>query len=627
MIALSPAIAAPKDTQFPGSISLAVGLSDVRHRIFTVHEVIPVTEGKLTLLYPEWIPGVHADSGPIQKMAGLVFRANGKRLSWLRDSIDIYAFHLDIPPGVSTLDVTFDYLTAVGPGTGRIEFTSQMLDLSWNTVLLYPAGYYSRQIRFRPSVTLPAGWEFASALEKKAQNGEVVTFRETTLNQLVDSPLAAGAYFERVSLAPDHTVPIDLDVFADDAKYLKIEASQLDEHKRLVSEALQLFGTRHFAHYDFLLMLSNSIGGQGLEHHQSSEDATEADYFTNWAAQTPKNDLLAHEFVHSWNGKFRRPDTLWTANFNTAMRGDLLWVYEGLTEYWGYQLAARAGLRTPAETRDLLAAAAAGMEANRGRQWRPLADTGNQPVLSVHGGAPWPNWERSSDYYMEGMLVWLDVDMTIRELSHDTRSLDDFAKQFYGIHDASIATETYDLDDVAEALNRVQPYAWKEFLRFRVYEIQDQVPVEGFTRAGYRLIYNDTMPDWMKSAKAAYIPGQNVASLGFTGNGSYATSLGFSVTPGALLSRVWWGSPAYDAGLLPGMQFLEVNGEPYTETKLREAILQSEGNTQPIRLLMQEGAQRTEFKLSYHQGLRYPHLEKIPDAPDRLTTMLAQTIR
>ncbi|MDE1160672.1 MAG: peptidase M61 [Acidobacteriaceae bacterium] len=623
-VAMPPAIESPRDIPFPGSISLKVDGRDVTHRVIAVRESVPVVPGKLTMLYPEWIPGYHSGYGPIQRVGGLAFTAGGKRLAWRRDSVNMYAFHLDIPAGVQTLEVSFDYLTAVGPGTGRVEFTPQMLDLSWNTVLLYPAGYFSRQIHFVPSVQLPKGWQFASALEKASQAGDTTHFQDVTLNTLVDSPLVAGKYFERLDLSPNAAVPVHLDVFADEAKYLKMEPAQLEEHRKLVEEALKLFGSHHYQHYDFLLMLSNAIGGQGLEHHQSSEDATEADYFTNWAAQTPKNDLLAHEFVHSWNGKFRRPDALWTPNFNVPMRNEMLWVYEGLTQYWGYQLAARSGLRTAETTKDLLAAVAAGMQDNRGREWRSVEDTGNQPILGQHGANSWPSWERQSDYYMEGVLVWLDVDMKIRELSHGSRSLDDFAKRFAGVRDGSVVTDVYNFGDIVALLQSLQPYDWSSFLHSRVYDVQCSIPEGGFVDGGYRLVYNDTMPAWMASAKPAYIPGQNVAALGFTGNGSYGTSLGFSITPSATLSRVWWNSPAFHAGLLPGMQVISINGQAYTEEVLRKAITDAEGGSKsPIVLTVKEDGQLREVTLAYHEGLRYPHLERIPGTADRLSEMLA----
>ena len=383
-------------------------------------------------------------------------------------------------------------------------------------------------------------------------------------------------------------------------------------------EAQKLFNSRHYDHYDFLFSVSDTIGGKGLEHHQSSEDGSRANYFTNWSAGVAGRALLPHEYTHSWNGKFRRPADLWTPNFNVPMRNDLLWVYEGLTDYYGNVLAARSGMRTPEEGRDVFAQIAASFQISPGRTWRSLADTTNQPIVSSHGMLPeaWPSWQRSYDYYPESDLIWLDADTKIRELSDGKKSLDDFAKLFFGIDNGSYITVPYTLEDLVKALNSVQPFDWAGFFRSRVYEVNPKVPENGFTQGGYRLVYNDNEPEWLKKA-------DNSRGV------SFATSLGFSMKSESGseshggLDNVWWESSAFKAGITPDMQLQAVNDQKYTAAVLREAILDAEKSKEPIKLLLKRGDEFVTVSLDYHNGMRYPHLERVETTPDRLDAILA----
>lgn len=611
-VPMPPAIQAPVDKPYPaGKIGLSVSVTDVAHRVIDVHETIPAQAGELTLLYPAWIPGNHSPTGPISEIAGLEVTANGSRIPWVRDRVNIYAFHIDVPAGASTLDVRFNYLTPLKPTQGRITFSSNLIDLSWNTVVLYPAGYFSRDITFAPTITLPDGWHFASALEVASHDGSQVRFKDTTLNKLVDSPLYAGVNYVREDLSTGPNNRVFLDVFADSPKDLAITPEELQLHRNLAEQAAKLFDSHHYSHYDFLFSLSDVLGGEGLEHHQSSEDGTHANYFTDWAAGVHGRDLLGHEYTHSWNGKFRRPADLWTPNFNVPMRGDLLWVYEGLTEYWGYVLTARSGMRTPAETRDLIAEIAANFEASRGRDWRPLVDTTNQPTISQRRPVTWPSWLRGEDYYMEGLLIWLDADTKIRQLSSGKRSLDDFARTFYGIDNGSYVTRTYTFDDIVSALNSVQAYDWASFLRERVYELHPQVPEEGITQGGYRLTYSDTPPKWLKASET---PGSFV---------SFATSLGMAVKSSGEVANVWWGSPAFKAGMTSDMTIAAVNGKAFDIRDLRAAIVQAEKETSPMKFLVKRGNDFQTIEIDYHAGLRYPALSRVEGTPDLLDEVLA----
>lgn len=610
-VPLPPPITAPVDTPYPGTIGLYVDMTDVHRRVIDVRESIPVQSGNLTLLYPQWIPGNHSPTGPISKIAGLVVSAGDQTLPWVRDRVNVFAFHVNVPSGVKTLDVKFQYLASLRSREGRISMSDKIADLAWNTVVLYPAGYFSRRIHFVPTLKLPVGWKFASSLSVNSKQGNLVHFKDTTLNTLVDSPLYAGVNFKRVDLSTDTHNQVFLDIFADKPEELVITPEQEKLHRNMVSEAAKLFASHHYSHYDFLFLLSDTVGGIGLEHHQSSEDGTRGKYLTDWAAGVHARDLLAHEYTHSWNGKFRRPADLWTPNFNVPMQDDQLWVYEGLTQYYGFVLTARSGLRTPEQTRDLIATIAANFNDSPGRKWRPLVDTTNQPTVSERSPVSWVSWQRPEDYYMEGLLIWLDADTKIRELSANQKSLDDFAKLFFGVDNGSFVTKTYTLEDVVSALNTIQPYDWATFFQKRVYELAPRTPEDGILHGGYRLAYSDTPPDWLKKTET---PDEFV---------NFSTSVGFTAKNDGEIGNVWWNSPAFKAGITPDMQVTAVNGEKYSTEVLRAAIVSAEKSEAPTKLLLKRGDQFQTIEFNYHEGLRYPRLERMDNTPDRLDDILA----
>ena len=607
-----PPIAAPRDAAMPGTIRLEVDATDLAHAIFSVRESVPVAgPGSMTLLYPKWLPGNHSPTGPIDKLAGLIITANGQRVEWRRDPVDVYAFHVDVPPGAASLDLAFQFLSAVSTREGRIMMTPDMLSLQWNTVVLYPAGWFSRGITVAPSVTLPAGFTAATALTTAETRGDTIRFAPTTLNTLVDSPLIAGRNFQRFDLDPGSPARVSLDVITDRPEDLAAKDDQIGAHKALVRQAYALFGSHHYDHYDFLFSLSDKLGGIGLEHHQSSEDGESPKYFLDWAKTPAGRDLLAHEFTHSWNGKFRRPADLWTPTFNVPMRDSLLWVYEGQTQYWGFVLAARAGLLTKQQTLDAIAATAAVYDHRIGRTWRDLEDTTNDPIIALRRPLSWLSWQRSEDYYSEGQLIWLDADTLIRERTDGRRSLDDFAKAFFGVDDGSFVTHTYDFDDVVAALNAVAPYDWAGFLRARLTGHGPGAPLDGITRGGYRLVYSEVESPYLESAETA----RKVTDFAF--------SLGMTVSREAMLTDVLWDGPAFKAGLTAGTQIVAVNGEAYTPDGLKDAVRASRGASGPITLLVRDKDAFRTVAIDYHDGLRYPHLEPIPGAKPRLDTILA----
>jgi predicted metalloprotease with PDZ domain len=617
---MPPAIAAPQDTPFVGPIELSVDLRNIVDRVEHVHENIPIVPGskEMVLLYPEWLPGDHEPGGPIERLGGIVTAVDGKRTQWVRDRVNVYAFHIPLIAGQKTVSLDFDYLSPIKPADGRIEISDAIADIEWNEIVMYPAGYFSRDIQVDARLELPPSWKYATALETASHTKDTVKFERTPLNTLVDSPLYAGLYSERVDLTPAPTDPVHLNLFADKADDLKMTPEELELHKKLAVEADKLYGSHHYKHYDFLLLMSDKVGGVGLEHHQSSEDGTPADYLTDWPHGVEGRDLLAHEYTHSWNGKFRRPADLWTPNFDVPMRDDLLWVYEGMTQYWGNVLTARAGMRTPEQTRDVFANVAAGFAISQGRDWRPLVDTTNQPIVSQRRPVSWVSYQRPEDYYTEGELIWLDADTKIRQLTGDKKSLDDFCKLFLGVYNGSFITDPYDLGDVIHDLNEVAPYDWKSFFDERVYDLHAAVPMGGFTQGGYKLVYTDEPVKWMQTENEAH----NYAS--------FATSLGFTIgsrrggsAKSAAISNVWWGSPAFKAGITPGMELVAVNGTAYNAKLLTAAILEAEKSKNPIQLQVRKDDIYSTIAVPYYDGLRYPSLQRVDGSPDLLDEILA----
>ena len=614
-VPLPPATPEPRDVPYMGVIALDVDASDVTRGIFRVRERVPVAEaGPLTLLYPEWLPGKHGPRGAINLLSGIEMRANGERLAWRRDPVNVYAFHVDVPSGAAALDLTFQFVSPTQPNQGRIVATREMLNLQWEMVVLYPAGHYASQIRIAPTLTLPAGWRFGAALDGAQTAGDTTRFAETSLETLVDSPLFAGAHYRLVDLDAGAR-PVRLHLFADRPDLLEATDEQLEAHRNVVQQAYRLFDSQHYDRYEFLLALTDRMGGTGLEHHRSSENAVDGIYFTDWDRAASERDLLPHEMVHSWNGKFRRPADLWTPNYETPMRGSLLWVYEGLTQYYGVVLAARSGLWSQAQAREALALTAATYQHRVGRQWRSVADTTLDPILSARRPAPWRSWLRNEDYYSEGLLVWLDADTLIRERTNGRRSLDDFARAFFGIDDGSWVPVTYTFDDVVAALSSVLEYDWAAFLRARIDEAGTEPPLDGFSRGGYRLVYKEERSNFQREAEA----------YGRTADFSYSVGLAFGENGN--VSGVQWDGPAFNQGVTVGTQVVAVNGVSYSNEALRRAITAAKDEQKPLDLLLKNGDQYRTIAIEYRDGLRYPHLEREARTEDRLAAILAPRSR
>jgi predicted metalloprotease with PDZ domain len=603
-------IPAPLDQPYPGTIVLKVDASNTSQQIFRITETIPAKPGKLTLLYPQWVPANHGPSGPLNQLAGLKLTANGKPLAWKRDTVNVHAFHIEVPRDAKAVDVEYQYLSPTEPNQGRTTITSEILGIQWHSMVLYPAGHTTRRITVQPSLTLPEGWQYGSALETVERKGDTVQFKALDLETMVDSPLFAGRYFKRYDLDPGAKIPVHMNVVADTAEAVEAKPEQLELHRAMVQQAYKLFNSQHYQHYDFLLALSEEFGGVGREHHQSSENGVKLDYFTDWNKAESVRGLLPHEFTHSWNGKFRRPADQNVPNFNTPLQNSLLWVYEGQTQYWGQVLSARSGMQKMDSVRDIMAANAARYDHMQGRSWRPVQDTTNDPIINGRRPLGWTNWQRSEDYYNEGALIWLDVDTKIREMSNDTKSLDNFARNFFGIDNGAYTANHYTFEDVVKALNAIQPFDWAAFLRTRL-DGTGPAPLDGYARAGWKLVYTDTQTPYLKTVEER------------SKSADFQYSLGFSLNSEGKVEALQWEGLGFKAGIGGGTTVLAVNGTAYKPDVLRAAVTAAKSNDKPIELLVKKGAKYRTILLDYHGGLKYPRLERIAGTPDRLQAILS----
>ncbi|CAL1692367.1 hypothetical protein MMB232_02533 [Brevundimonas subvibrioides] len=600
-------IPAVVDQAWPGVVRLEVDATDLNRRIYQVRETIPVERaGPMTLFFPQWLPGNHGPVGPIVQLGGLIITANGQRVEWIRDTLSPWAYHIEVPAGATEIVATFQHLSPTTGSQGRITMTAEMLNVQWEKMLLYPAGRFHRNITTQASITLPSGWQFGTALEPETTAGDTTTFKPVTLDVLVDSPMFAGEHYRQIDLDPGGRSPVRLNIVADEASNIAPTDEQIGILRTLVDQADYLFGARHYDHYDFLMAMTDRLGGIGLEHHRSSENSVDPEFFTSWSSKLGDRDLLAHEYTHSWDGKYRRPAGQDVANFNIPMQNTLLWVYEGQTQFWGKVLAARSGLHNRQQALDALAMDAATYDNTVGREWRAMQDTVNDPIIQQRAPIGWRAWQRSEDYYVEGQLIWLDADTLIREKTNGRRSLDDFAKAFFGMNDGDYSANPYTFDEVVATLNGVVEHDWATFLRTRLDGHGPGAPLDGLTRGGYRLVYTDTPSDYQKTLYGEY------------GRNDFTYSLGFQTSATNQIGSVMWNGPAFQLGLAPGMQIIAVNGEEASASRLSDAVTAARGTDEKIELIVKDGTRFRTVTFDYHDGLKYPHLERIEGTPDRL---------
>jgi len=594
------------------SIRLQVDLTDAPRNLYHAKLNIPAKVGPMTLVFPKWIPGNHRPSGPIAALTGIRMEAAGKPLLWQRDAIDMYAFHVIVPEQVHAIDVSVDAITSSdSAGGGGPAASSDLLDLNWNAVVLYPQSVDSDAVEFVPSVRLPAGWKFGTALVPAHASGDEVEFAPVSLTTLVDSPLIAGLHYRRIDLSAAADKPAHvMDLVADSETDLAMTPEDVTAYRKLVAETGALFGARHYRQYHFLYTLSDQVGGHGLEHHESNDSAAAERTLLDPDVRLLYASLLPHEFAHSWNGKYRRPAGLATRNYQEPMIGDLLWVYEGLTDYLGDLLAERSGLMSAEQYRESLALTAASLDHRSGRTWRPLEDTARSVQILRLMGPQWSNWRRGLDYYPEGELIWLEVDSIIRQQTHGQHSLDDFCRRFEGGQSGPPMLVPYTFDDVVRALNEVAPYDWAALLRERVGSTSSHAPLGGIERDGWKLVYNDQSNAFMKAL-------EKIAKFA-----DFSYSLGFTVSQDGKIDDVIVGSPAYQSGIGPGMKLAAVNGRKWTPAVLHAALKAAQGTVAPIELLLENAQFFQTYSISYHEGEKNPHLERVSGQPDLLSTLL-----
>jgi predicted metalloprotease with PDZ domain len=595
-----------------GPIRLVVDASQAAQKILHTHLEIPVTPGPLTLYYPEWIPGEHMPDGPIIEVAGLKFSAAGKTIPWRRDLVEMFSIHLTIPAGVTSLIADFDFLLSA-PATGYsagASATNSLALLSWNQVLLYPKGFNIRDVTFTPSLKLPDGWKYGTALPGAKRNGDMIDFSPVALNTLVDSPVIAGKYFREIELTPGQNPAHFMDIAADSEAALAMSPETQTHFHQLVAEAGALFGSRHYRDYHFLLTLSDDVAHFGLEHHESSDDRTPERSLIDDAELIVFAGLLPHEFVHSWNGKYRRPEGLATADYQQPMKDDLLWVYEGLTEYLGSVLTVRSGLLTKDQGMDELAELVATYEHRPGRDWRSLQDTADAAPFLYNATEDWSNWRRGTDFYEEGELLWLDVDETLRGLTKDQKSINDFCRIFHGGPGGAPALKTYTFEDVVATLNSLAPYDWAGFLRARLDGTSTKTPMEAVENGGGKLVYTEE-PNATEEIESML---EKRLNLTFT--------VGLVISDDGTVGDVIHGAPAYNAGIGPGMKIIAVNGKQYSPDEMRQAVEVSKSSTAPIQLIVANGAQFQTRSIDYHGGLRWPHLVRDASRPNYLGEIL-----
>lgn len=614
---LSAPVAVPLSRQIPdaadvpypgGTMKLHIDATDITRGAYRVTQTVPVAPGtkRLTLMLPQWLPGNHGPRGPMAELVDIHFFAGDQKLSWKRDPVEVYAFHIDVPAGAKDVTAKYIHTSPLQSAEGRITMTQEMLNLQWEKMSLYPAGHYVRQIKVVPSVTIPQGWTAAVALDGLKQDGNTLTWDATTYEILVDSPIFAGKYFRKWDLGQNVT----LNVVADKPEQLNAKPEHIEPHRHLVTESRIAFGANHFDRYEFLLALTDRMGGIGLEHHRSSENQLEPNAFLEWDKYEFDRNLLPHEYAHSWIGKYRRPARLWTPDYRQPMQDDLLWTYEGQDQFWGTVLAARSGLQGKDMVLGMLAGWAGGFSVQPGRRWRSVEDTGHDPIFAARKAKPFPSLARNEDYYTEGALIWLEFDQIIRRETGGRRSIDDFAKLFFGMNEGDYGQLTYELDEIIAKLNAVAPYDWAGLIEKRINTPGQPAPVMGIELGGYRLAWREE-PNPFEKARMA-----DAKQLTLT------FSIGLNLDKDGKVLSTQWDSPAFNAGIVPGSKIVAVNGAAYDGDGMKAAITAAKDGA-PLELLIQRGSRYQTVALDYRGGLRWPWLERAapgtaPTGLDRL---------
>ncbi len=602
---------------FAQAVRLEVDASAAPGRIFHSTMIFPAKEGPVTLFYPKWFPGTHAPTGQISDLTGLRMKADGKAIPWNRDPLDMFAFHCTVPKGASELEVALDFVVPTDrQGSHHPSAASQYSAMiSWTSLLLYPEGPKIEDLMYIPVLRFPEGWKYGTALKAVRQTETGVEFAPVSLYTLIDSPVVAGIHFRTIDLNPGSDIPYIMHLAADSEAALQMKPETITGFRNLLPEELALFGARHFTQYHFLVTLSDPIKGGAVEHHESSDNRPpermfiDTDPYRYWA------DTLPHEMVHSWNGKYRRPAGLNTSNYQEAIHSDLLWVYEGLTNYLGYVLAVRSGLLSEQEFLDATAWMGAGLDQRPGRSWKPLADTTVGVQALVDASSEWETWRRALDYYEEGVLIWMEVDTILRQKSGGKASLDDFCSNFFGGKNGPAEVKSFTREDLENTLNQILPYDWKQFFSSRIDEVTFRAPLGGVEQGGWHLKYVDAATPYHTSIQKA----AKRIDLRF--------SVGLYLDETGAVVDVVPGTPAAKAGITPGMKILGVNGRHWSDTQIKEAVRDSKNSRDPLEFLLENGDFYSVLRVDYHDGHKYPILERDASKPDLLHQIIVSLRR
>jgi predicted metalloprotease with PDZ domain len=595
-------------------VTISVDATEAPRKIFHSRITIPAKPGNFTLYYPKWIPGEHGPTGPVQDLAGLKFSADGKSLPWRRDLLDGWTFHVEVPAGVSSIEASLDFISPAGSEegiyTGGATATDRLAVVNWNAMLLYPAGWTSDDLTYTASLRLPANWKFGTSLAVVSQSGGEIKFAPVSLTMLVDGPVITGEYLKVVPLNSGQTPPVEMDIAADSAAALEAPAEVWEHYKNLVAQTNALFGAQHYRDYHFLYSLSDHVAHFGLEHHESNDSRLGERAMVDPTKRLLGSGLLSHEFVHSWNGKYRRPYDLATPDYEKPMQTDLLWVYEGLTQYLGEILTSRMGERTPEEFRDFLANTAAYLDHTPGRAWRNLQDTADGVPAMQDAPHQWESWRRALDYYDEDELTWLWADTIIRQQTHGQKSLDDFCRIFHGPPSGPPQVKTYTFDDIVNTLNQVAPYDWRGFWTERLTNHGPGAPLGGIEGSGWKLVYDDTPSPLMQ------------AEEGDRGSVNAAFSIGLWLKADGLVTDTVEGMLAARAGIGPGMKVVAVNGRKFSKEVLGDTLRAGKNSSAPLELLVENTEYYKTYKLEYHDGEKFPHLVRDETKPDLLSDII-----
>jgi predicted metalloprotease with PDZ domain len=615
---LLTAVAAP--AALAADLAVRLDARDVARKRIHTSITLAVKPGPLTLVFAKWIPGEHGPTGPLESMIGLEIRANGERLAWSRDPLDMYALRLAVPPGAGQLDISIESgLATDGSGFSAAPTSSEALAvIPWNEFLLIPKGVDAERIAAVATVVPPAGWSVVCALDGRPVAGGGYEFEAASVTRLIDSPVQIGRYAKRIALegaAPRPDLQHNISIMADSAAALAVPDDFAAGYGRLVAESGALFGSRVYRHYTWLLSLSDHVAHFGLEHHESSDDRDEEAALSEPDRRMSVAGLLGHEYVHSWNGKYRRPQGLLSPDYQKPMDGSLLWVYEGMTEFWGDVLPTRAGLISPEYFRDEIAVAAAEYALGTGARWRPMADTAVAAQILYTAPDAWQSSRRTTDYYDASVFLWLDVNEELRARSQGRASLDDFANRFYAGASGAPQLKPYAEQDLYDTLAAIAPGDWRSFIHRHLDPTGTTALLSAIERTGWRLSYTAEKNAWVETRQKRR---KTVERL---------WSIGLRLDKDAKIVDVIDDRAAARAGAGPGMKLIGVNGRKYTAEILDAAIAAAQTAHRPIELLVENADFFRTLAVEYYDGPRYPHLDRIEGRPDTLTTLLAARVR